>query len=149
MRFCKQFWEGLSDYLQSECPIVPNFEVRPVWAIRLPSSIRHIGIETRFGLRNSVIGIDLWFWRQESIPVWNKIHSTPEAYSTVIGEEWKFEQSKDRPRGRIYIELPMEHLRDASSWPPAYEWFGSKLALIYEKLFPVLRVEMEKISTKA
>lgn len=139
----KQFWEGLHDYLQNECPIVPDFDPRPVWTVRLPSSIRHIGIEVRLGLRNQAVGIDIWFWREESMPLWNDIRSASTAYDVVIGDTWRFEQIKERPRARMYIELPIEQLRTPSSWPKAQEWIGSKLVLAYEKLFPILREKME------
>jgi len=139
----KQFWEGLSDYLQSEHPSLPRFEGRPVWTIRLPSSIRHVGIETRLGLRNHVVGIDIWFWRQESMPLWNAIRQSPETHNAAVGATWGFEQIKDKPRARIFIELPIEKLRDSSSWPTAYEWFGTKLTSIYGQLVPLLRSELE------
>jgi len=139
----KQFWEGLHDYLQSECPNIPDFDPRPVWTVRLPSSIRHIGIEVRLGLRIQAVGIDIWFWREESMPLWNDIRSASTEYDTVVGATWHFEQIKDRPRARMYIELPVEQLRNPSSWPVAQEWIGSKLVLAYEKLFPILREKMK------
>ena len=41
----QRFWNGLNDYMVAEHPELPNFEARPSWTIRLPSGIRHIGIE--------------------------------------------------------------------------------------------------------
>jgi hypothetical protein len=141
----RKFWEGLNDCLLNDYPALPKFEAKPVWTVRLPSSIRHIGIETRLGLRNGVIGIDIWFWRDESMPLWQKIRSAPESYNELVGATWSFEQIKDRPRARMSIELPMASIRDPASWQSAYEWFGPKLALIYDKLFPVLREEMDDL----
>ncbi|MGH6827862.1 MAG: DUF262 domain-containing protein [Rhizomicrobium sp.] len=138
----KLFWEGLHDYLRSECPIIPDFEPRPVWTVRLPSSIRHIGIETRLGLKNHVIGIDIWFWREESTSLWEEIKAAPDAYNDLVGDVWKFEQIKEGPRARMYIEAPVEQLRNPATWPKAQEWFGKNLVAIYEKVFPVLRDKM-------
>lgn len=145
----RKFWEGLHDYLQSESLPVPDFEVRPVWTVRLPSSTRHIGIETRLGLRNQVVGIDIWFWREESMPLWHEIKASPTPYNEIVGQEWRFEQLGDRPRASMTIELPVENLRNPASWSPTHEWFGRQLALIYEKLFPLLRKRMEEIGADA
>jgi len=142
----KKFWEGLSDYLQSEHQAL-KFEPRPVWTIRLASSVRHVGIETRLGLRDGVVGIDLWFWREESMPVWRKLKDAPGQVDGLVGSTWSFEQIKDRERARMSIELPMKQIRDPSAWPSAFEWLGGKLTVIYEKLVPLLREEMEAIRT--
>jgi uncharacterized protein DUF262/uncharacterized protein DUF1524 len=138
----KQFWEGLHDYLQSECPTIPGFEPRPVWTIRLPTSIRHIGIETRLGLQKKVVGIDIWFWREESASLWGEIKLQPQQYNELIGAPWSFEQIKDGPRARMFIEAPVEQVRNPATWPQAQEWFGRNLVAIYEKVFPVLREKM-------
>ena len=138
----KQFWESLHDYLQSECPSIPDFEPRPVWTIRLPTSIRHIGIETRLGLKNHVVGIDIWFWRAESAPLWEEIRSNPNAYNDLVGEAWKFEQIKEGPRARMYLETGVDQLRNPANWPQTQEWFGGKLTAIFDELFPILREKM-------
>ncbi len=140
----RKFWEGLHDYLQSENLAVPDFEVRPVWTVRFPSSTRHIGIETRLSLRNHVVGIDIWFWREKSMSLWSEIRSAPKAFNEIVGQDWLFEQQKDKPRANMTIELPIEQLRNPASWPAAQEWFGQKLVLIYEKLFPILRDRMNE-----
>ena len=69
----RRFWSGLTDYLATEHPDLPDFEVRPSWTIRLPSGIRHIGIELRFSIRHRHAGIDISFWRDTSLPIWERI----------------------------------------------------------------------------
>lgn len=140
----KQFWEGLHDYLQSEHPQIPDFDPRPVWTVRLPTSIKHIGIETRLGLKNHVVGIDIWFWREESSLLWQELRAAPYGYNDLAESMWQFEQIKDGPRARMYLEIPVNQLRNPSSWPVAQEWFGRNLVMIYERLFPILREKMAK-----
>jgi hypothetical protein len=70
-----RFWRGLNDYLVAEYPDCPNIDVRPSWIRRLPSGLRHIGFEIHFNLRRQYVGIDVWFWRQASFPVWKKFAS--------------------------------------------------------------------------
>lgn len=138
-----KFWEGLSDYLLSDYPALPKIDARPVSTIRLHSSVRHIGIETGIGLRDGTVGIAIWFWREESMPVWQKLKAAPGKFDAIIGGKWIYEQIKDHARGRMTVELPVAHIRDPASWSSAYEWFGTKLAVIYNTIVPLLREEME------
>ncbi len=46
-----RFWRGLNEYLVAEHPDLPDFEARQNFNIRLPSGLRHIGFELRYGLR--------------------------------------------------------------------------------------------------
>lgn len=135
------FWAGLNDYLVGLHPELPDFEARPTWTIRLPSGIRHIGIELRLGLRDELVGIDVWFWREASLPIWTRVRDDPTTYNEQLAASWTFEQLDGR--ARMYLEHSVPNIRDASSWPLAYEWFGKKLPLIYERIAPMLRIEMD------
>jgi hypothetical protein len=60
----------LSHALDPSAPDLLDFDARPSWTIRLPSRLRHIGFELRFSLRHDHAGVDVWFWRDASVPVW-------------------------------------------------------------------------------
>ncbi|OQW62436.1 MAG: hypothetical protein BVN28_05245 [Nitrospira sp. ST-bin4] len=141
----RRFWAGLSDYLVAEHPELPDFEARPSWTIRVPSGIRHIGIELRLGLRQGKAGIDVWFWREGSFPLWEGIRATPDAYNELVNTVWGFDQVEGRQRGRMFIDLPVVELRNESSWPEVYQWLGQKLSLIYERIAPKLRAELDRL----
>lgn len=138
-----RFWAGLNDYLVAEHPDLPDFEARPSWTIRLPSGIRHIGFELRLGLRHGNTGIDVWFWRDASFPVWDRIRTAPDNYNELVGSIWGFEQVEGRQRARMFIDRPAVDLRSESSWPEVYRWLGEKLSLVYEQVAPKLREEMD------
>lgn len=140
----RRFWRGLNDYLVAEHPDLPDFEARPSWRIRLPSGLRHIGFELRFNLRHQHAGIDVWFWREASLPVWESIRQSPEEYNALVGEEWRFEQVEGRPRARMFVNQPSTDLRNESSWADVYRWLGEKLSLVYERVAPKLRYEMDR-----
>lgn len=120
----KQFWTGLSDYLAAEHPELPKFEARPTWTIRLPSGIRHVGFDLRLGLRQKTVGIDLWFWRAASRPVWDRIRKAPESYDALMGTSWNFEPFDGTDRACMSVERPAEELRSDSTWPELYKWFA-------------------------
>lgn len=143
----RRFWGGLNDYLIAEHPDLPDFEARPSWNIRLPSGIRHIGIDLRFSLRNRVVGIDLWFWREASFPVWERIRRSPEDYNVLLGAEWEFEQVEGRPRARMFLNHSATDVRNESSWSEYYRWLGEKLSVVYERVAPMLRHEMDRNET--
>jgi len=140
----RRFWRGLNDYLVAEHPDLPDFEARPSWTIRLPSGLRHIGFELRFNLRHQHAGIDVWFWREASLPVWERIRQSPEEYNALVGEVWGFEQVEGRPRARMFVNQTSTDLRNESSWAVVYRWLGEKLSLVYERVAPKLRVEMDR-----
>lgn len=142
----RRFWAGLNDYLVTEHPDLPDFEARPTWTIRLPSGIRHIGFELRLGLRHSSAGIDVWFWREASLPVWERIRASPNAYNEFVSADWGFEQIEGRQRARMFIDRPAEDLRNETSWPEVYRWLAEKLSLVYERIAPKLREEMDRAS---
>lgn len=144
----RRFWAGLNDYLVAEHPELPDFEGRPTWTIRLPSGIRHIGFELRLGLRQGSAGIDIWFWREASFPVWDRIRAAPDAYNELVCAEWGFEQVEGRQRARMFIDRPAENLRSESSWPEVYRWLGEKLSLVYERVAARLREEMDRTSAE-
>jgi hypothetical protein len=91
-----QFWTGLSEYLAAEHPWVPHIDIRPNWTLRLSSGLRHVGFELRFSLRHDAVGIDIWFWRAASRPLWERIRAAPAEYDTLIGESWNFEPVEGR-----------------------------------------------------
>jgi hypothetical protein len=113
----------------------------------LPSGIRHIGLELRFSLRHCHAGIDVWFWREASFPLWEDIRLAPANYNAFIGEVWEFEQVEGRPRARMFINKPISEVRTESSWQELYRWLGEKLSLVYEKVIPTLREEMDRRET--
>jgi hypothetical protein len=139
----RRFWAGLNDFLVAERPDLPNFEARPSWTIRLPSGIRHVGIELRLGLRHNHAGIDLWFWRKASLPLWESVRVSPKLYNEFVAATWRFEQIEGRPRARMFIDQPVTDIRNESLWPEIYRWIGEKLSLVYERVVPKLREEMD------
>jgi hypothetical protein len=128
----------------AEHPDLPNFEARSTWTIRLPSGIRHIGIEVRFSLRHQHAGIDIWFWRDASLPIWEHIHASQTPYNELVNAEWAFEQVDGRSRARMFVNCSVTDLRNESSWPEVYRWLGEKLLLVYAKVMPKLREEMDQ-----
>lgn len=138
-----RFWRGLNDYLVTEHPDLPDPEARQSWTIRLPSGLRHIGFELRYGLRHSNIGIDIWFWRAASMPTWERIQQDPEPLNTLVGAAWELERIEGQERARMSLSLEAD-VRDESSWPALYQWFGEKLSLVYDHVAPRLRAEMER-----
>src|SRR6266481_7428954 len=140
-----EFWTGLSEYLAAEHPQIPHFEPRPSWSIRLSSGIRHIGFEIRLGLRQKNVGIDVWFWRAASFPLWDRIRTAPETYNVATGASWGFEPLEGRERARMFLDRFAEDLRDESTWPQLYKWFGDYLVLLYGTIAPKLRADLDHI----
>lgn len=139
----RRFWTGLNEYLVGEHPELPSFEPRPNWTIRVPSGLRHVGFELRFGLRQGTAGIDVWFWREPSFIVWDRIRQAPDEYNAAIGTDWVFDRLEGHARAVMSINRSGE-LRDESSWPDLYRWLGEKLSLLYELVAPKLRAEMDR-----
>jgi hypothetical protein len=142
----RRFWAGLNDYLLAEYPDLPEFETRPSWTIRLSSGLRHIGFEMRFGLRQLNVGIDVWFWREASLPVWERIRQAPDEYNALVGATWEFEQLDGQARARMSVSR-LADVRSEATWPELYRWFGEELSLVYECVAPKLRAEMEQAVT--
>jgi Protein of unknown function (DUF1524) len=88
----ERFWSGLNDYLVTEHPELPNLEPGQSLTIRLPSGVRHIGLELRFALRQQNVAIDLWFWREASFAVWQRVRFAPDECNSLVGSNWQFEQ---------------------------------------------------------
>ena len=139
----RRFWSGLNDFLVAEHPDLPDFETRPSWTIRLPSGLRHIGVEIHFNLRRQHVGIDVWFWRDASLPVWERIRQAPQEYNALVGVAWVFEQVEGRTRARMFINQSATDLRNESFWTDVYQWLGEKLSLVYARVVPKLRHEMD------
>jgi hypothetical protein len=140
----QRFWTSLNDYLVLEYPELPDIEPRQSWTVRLPSGIRHVGIELRFGIRQEAVGIDVWFWRAASKPLWERIRANPAAYDALMGSTWHFEPVEGRIRARMFLDFSVPSLRNESSWTAVHEWFGRNLMLVFEKVAPNLREEMER-----
>jgi hypothetical protein len=116
----------LNDYLVAEHPDLPDFEPRPNWTIRLPSGLRHVGFELRFSLRHDHAGIDVWFWRVASIPVWEAISREPDVWNALIGAVWEFDQVEGRTRARMFLNQSLRDARNEATWPDVYPWFTRK-----------------------
>jgi hypothetical protein len=140
----RRFWTGLNEYLVAEYPELPDVEARTSAAIRIPSGIRHIGFELYFGLRDSYVDIDVYFWREPSFHVWEKIRAAPQEWNGLIGGAWEFEQPSDKQRAYMSVWRDVPEIRKDASWPDAWRWLGERLAALYEKVAPRLREEMDR-----
>jgi uncharacterized protein with ParB-like and HNH nuclease domain len=138
----ERFWRGLSDYLVTEHPELPKLEPKQNSTIRLPSGVRHIGLELHFALRNRNVGIDIWFWRDASFPFWEKIKAAPDEFNGLIQTKWEFEQVEGQSRGRMSINHVGETRKEAA-WSELYSWLSDKLSLVYEQILPRLRAAMD------
>jgi hypothetical protein len=98
-------------------------------------------------LRHCHAGIDLWFWREASIPLWESIRLAPEPYNTLVDSHWEFEQVEGRRRVRMFINQDVSDVRNEACWQEPYQWLGQKLSLIQEKVLPRLREEMDRRET--
>jgi len=139
----RQFWSGLNDFLVAAHPELPSFEARPNWTIRVPSGLRHVGVELRFGLRQQNVAVDLWFWREASLPLWERVRQAPEDYNAMVSATWEFEQIEGQPRARMSVSQAAD-LRDESCWSGLYGWLGQKLTLVYERVLPKLREQIDQ-----
>ncbi len=139
-----QFWTGFNEYLAAEHPEVPQVEARPSWTLRLPSGIRYVGLDVRLALRQGTVGIDIWFWRAASRPLWDRIRTAPEAYDALIGANWSFEPVEGSEKARMFLDRPAEDLRNDSTWPDLYAWLGDKLSLLYAHVAPKLREALDR-----
>jgi len=103
-----------------------------------------VGIELRFGLRHGLAGIDVWFWREASLPIWEQARQSPNRYNDLVSANWSFEQIEGRTRVRMFLDQPVANLRNEAEWPEIYRWIGEKLSLVYERLVPNLREAMDR-----
>jgi uncharacterized protein with ParB-like and HNH nuclease domain len=142
-----QFWTGLNEFLAAEYPALQQVDTRPNWTIRLSSGLRHVGFELRFNLKHDIVGIDVWFWRAASRPVWERIKVAPAEYDALIEETWKFEPVEGRERARMFIDRQVSDLRSDATWPELYRWLGAKLTILYENVAPKLRQELDQTDT--
>lgn len=141
----RRFWTGLNEYLVAEYPELLDVEARTSSSIRLPSGIRHIGFELYFALRDSYVDIDVYFWREPSFHVWEKLRAAPDEWNGLIGATWEFRQTGEKQRGEMSVWRDVPDIRKDSSWPDAYRWLGERLSALYEKVAPRLREEMDKL----
>jgi hypothetical protein len=141
----RRFWTGLNEYLVAEYPDLPDLEARTSSSIRIPSGIRHIGFELYFALRDSYVDIDVYFWREPSYRLWEKLRAAPDEWNKLVGATWEFQQFGEKQRGLMSIWRDVPDIRNSSSWPEAYRWLGERLAALYEKVAPKLREEMDRL----
>lgn len=141
----QKFWAGFSDYLIAARPELPRFKARPWRRIRFPSGLSHIGFETMLRLRHDAVRVDIWFWREASFPLWERIKSNPKGYNDLIGEAWEFEQPNAQFRARMSISRNVPNLREPSRWSEQYEWLGATLSLLYDELAPKLQADMDSL----
>jgi hypothetical protein len=142
----RRFWTGLNEYLVTEYPELPDVEARTSPSIRVPSGVRHIGFELYLGLKDPSIDIEVYFWREPSFHLWEKIRAAPEEWNRLIGGSWTFQQSGERQRALMSIWLEIPQIRKETSWPDAYRWFGERLSALYEGIAPRLRQEMDRLA---
>ena len=86
----------------------------------------------------------MWFWWDASVPVWEAISKEPAVWNALIAAVWEFDQVEGRTRVRIFLNQTLRDARNEASWPEVYPWFGEKLTLLYEKVAPKLREEMDR-----
>ena len=82
--------------------------------------------------------IDVWFWREASMPLWNKLYAQPDVVDSMIGPGWTFEKIEGKERGKMSLEHGVAGLRDEREWPAAHQWICSKLDVLYGALVPWL-----------
>jgi hypothetical protein len=144
-----KFWTGLSEYLETDHPELPKFDIKARPSVRVPLGLRNIGVDLRFGIRDSFAGIYIWFWRGSSLPIWHLIRKSPAAYDSLIGEVWRFEQIEGRTRLRMSVEKPIADLRDERSWASVYQWLAEKLEVVCGDVATKLRAEMDALSIES
>jgi hypothetical protein len=66
-----------------------------------------------------------------------------------MNSEWEFEHVDGRIRPRMHINQSMRDARDEPSWSAIYDWFGHMLSLVYAKVAPALREEMDRKEREA
>lgn len=139
-----RFWQGLSDFLSTEYPALPEVEPRKEWANRLTSGVRHVTFVMAFNLRQQYVGVDVGFWRPPAIGAWETLRDESAQPGALVGSDWHFEVVGDGSRTRMALNLPCPEIRDEASWPAAYQWLGEKLSFLYEQLAPRLREEIAR-----
>lgn len=137
----RRFWVAFKDHLAANHSELPAFEPRSRLLIRLPSGVPHIGFEVHFLVRPPSAGVDIWFWREASTRLWERIRSAPDQYNALIGAPWEFRRVAGSRRAWMTVERPAS-LRDERSWPELYRWLGEKLSLLYSQVQPKLLGEM-------
>lgn len=139
----RKFWNGLLAHVAATHPEVPAFEPRQYKTIRLRSGVTHIGFELRHQLRPSEVAIDVYYWREASFPVWERLQQDRTEIDTLIDDSWTFDrpQNDEHPRS-MTITLAADS-DDESAWPSLYGWLGQRLALLYAQVAPRLREEMQ------
>lgn len=138
-----KFWSGLAEYLAEADSAIPRLEPRQFRNIRLPSGIRHIGVEARHMVRPGEVAVDVYFWRAASAAVWERLKDDPAEANAAINDVWGFEllaeDGRNLPRMSVSRAVDSD---DESEWPALYAWFSQKLSLLYQHVLPVLRDEM-------
>ena len=145
----RRFWNGFHAHMAQAHPEVPPFEPRQFKTIRLKSGVPHIGFELRHQLRPSEVAIDVYFWREASFPVWEKLQQEREDADAIIGDSWSFGRPENDGHARWMTVTLAADSDDEAAWPSLYGWLGQKLALLYSGLAPRLRDEMQEGSPQS
>jgi uncharacterized protein with ParB-like and HNH nuclease domain len=142
----QRFWNGLLAHFGAAHPDVPSFEPRHYKSIRLKSGVPHIGFELRHQLRPGEVAVDVYFWREASFPVWERLQADHEEIDALIGDRWTFDRPQDDSHPRWMTVSLATDSDNEDSWPSMYGWLGQRLELLYAKLAPRLRDEMREES---
>ena len=140
-----RFWRGLNEYLVDTHPELPDFEARPSRTIRLPSGIRLVGVDLRFGLRDNQVGVDVWFWNEKSFPVLEAAQHSGGEFDALLGMKWEYGRVEGRNRGWMSANIRCDNLRDESTWVDVYARVGKILAAIFERVAPRIRQELDRM----
>ncbi|CAG0951626.1 hypothetical protein BURK1_00226 [Burkholderiales bacterium] len=138
----RRFWGGLSEYLKDR-----GWNRRlpgryPYSTTRLSSGIEHIGYETRVRFFRERVGIDVWFWRAESMPAWEALRAQPAQIEAMMGGSWEFHRIPGREKGRMSLERPAPGIANEATWPALYEWFHAKLEVLYRSISPLIEAKI-------
>lgn len=138
----RKFWTGFLDHMANAHPEVPAFDARQFKTIRLSSGVRHIGFELRHMLRPGEVAIDVYFWREASLPVWERLQANPTEINALIDDSWTFGRPADGSNPAWMVVSLTATSDDEAEWPTLYGWLGQKMALLYGHVAPRLRQEM-------
>lgn len=90
--------------------------------------------------------IPFWLGRSPRLGgdhLWERVRASPNPYNELAAVTWCFEQVEGRHRARMFVDQPVADLRNETLWPDIYRWISEKLSLVYERVVPKLREEMD------
>lgn len=135
-----KFWGGLRQYLTKRNIDIPEFASEPRWMhVSVPSNVKHVGVRLRYSINQSSVAIVLWFFHLEARALWEQLRAAPEAIDRMANTHWQFTEIPGRTRARMQIEQQGIQPRDESEWLKAYQWFETKLPLVYGDVLPSIK----------